>query len=65
MRLPELVTTRNLGENPMKKNVMPKQAAPVERLSPATAGAGAVGGVGPNQHGALKSGLPFAGDDAE
>jgi prenylated cyclic peptide (anacyclamide/piricyclamide family) len=67
MRLPELVTTRNyLGENPMKKTVMPKQAAPVERLSPATAGAGAEGGVGPNQHGApARSTIPFAGDDAE
>ncbi|MBW4494392.1 MAG: anacyclamide/piricyclamide family prenylated cyclic peptide [Oscillatoria princeps RMCB-10] len=56
------------------KTVMPKQAAPVERLSPATAGAagasagGEKEGVGPlifflPQPGGGTS--PFAGDDAE
>lgn len=50
----------------MKKNVMPKQAAPVERNSPATAGAAGAekGGIGPS----FLSGIPFppfAGDDAE
>ncbi|WP_017719778.1 anacyclamide/piricyclamide family prenylated cyclic peptide [Kamptonema formosum] len=49
------------------KTFMPKQSAPVERLSPATAGAAGGGGVVPlwgdkwfteNTH-------PFAGDDAE
>jgi prenylated cyclic peptide (anacyclamide/piricyclamide family) len=53
----------------MKKNVMPKQAAPVERLSPATAGAGA----GADKGGVVAHYLryyyspstPFAGDDAE
>ncbi|MCU0515444.1 MAG: DUF5840 family protein [Oscillatoria sp. Prado101] len=47
----------------MKKNVMPKQAAPVERLSPATAGAGAEGGVVALLYGPFIP--PFAGDDAE
>jgi prenylated cyclic peptide (anacyclamide/piricyclamide family) len=49
----------------MKKNVMPKQAAPVERLSPATAGAAGAekGGIGPSY---LWNEInPFASDDAE
>ena len=51
----------------MKKSVMPKQAAPVERLSPATAGAagGEKGGVVPHFTLAQIPGIPFAGDDAE
>ena len=52
----------------MKKTVMPKQAAPVERLSPATAGAAGAekGGVVPQvwERVGVK-GNPFAGDDAE
>ncbi|MBW4494393.1 MAG: anacyclamide/piricyclamide family prenylated cyclic peptide [Oscillatoria princeps RMCB-10] len=49
------------------KTVMPKQAAPVERNSPATAGAGAEKGVEvvPSGHWALPDIVPFAGDDAE
>jgi prenylated cyclic peptide (anacyclamide/piricyclamide family) len=49
------------------KTVMPKQTAPVERLSPATAGAVGAGGVVPlwdsNWFGGNEK--PFAGDDAE
>ncbi|WP_017719776.1 anacyclamide/piricyclamide family prenylated cyclic peptide [Kamptonema formosum] len=56
------------------KTVMPKQAAPVERLSPATAGAAEKGGMMPQVKlpsgeylggGKLFGGSPFAGDDAE
>jgi prenylated cyclic peptide (anacyclamide/piricyclamide family) len=49
----------------MKKNVMPKQAVPVERLSPATAGAAGAekGGSGPSWE--IFTLIPFAGDDAE
>ncbi|MBW4494390.1 MAG: anacyclamide/piricyclamide family prenylated cyclic peptide [Oscillatoria princeps RMCB-10] len=48
------------------KTFMPKQAAPVERLSPATAGA-AGGGVVPLWDSKWFGGNegPFAGDDAE
>jgi prenylated cyclic peptide (anacyclamide/piricyclamide family) len=58
----------------MKKNVMPKQAAPVERLSPATAGAAGAERGGVEAHyflprktilGILSTTAPFAGDDAE
>jgi hypothetical protein len=59
----------------MKKTVMPKQAAPVDSLSPATAGAaGAEKGVVPNLRGGVGGNggyrgwafsTPFAGDDAE
>jgi prenylated cyclic peptide (anacyclamide/piricyclamide family) len=58
----------------MKKTVMPKQAAPVERLSPATAGAAGAekGGIGPAlcyrgqcQYFHNEDAAPFAGDDAE
>jgi prenylated cyclic peptide (anacyclamide/piricyclamide family) len=48
------------------KTVMPKQAAPVERLSPATAGAGAAGIVASTHCDiATRQCFPFAGDDAE
>jgi prenylated cyclic peptide (anacyclamide/piricyclamide family) len=49
----------------MKKNVMPKQAAPVERLSPATAGAEVVGVVPSIRYGGDGYTVPFAGEDAE
>jgi prenylated cyclic peptide (anacyclamide/piricyclamide family) len=45
---------------------MPKIAAPVERNSPATAGAGAAGIVASTQCDlATKQCSPFAGDDAD
>ncbi len=50
------------------KTVMPKQTAPVERLSPATAaGAAAGGGVVPlwQSNWFTENTQPFAGDDAE
>jgi prenylated cyclic peptide (anacyclamide/piricyclamide family) len=65
----KLLANRNFWRKKMKnKTVMPKQTAPVDRLSPATAaGAAGGGGVVPLWDSKWFGGneKPFAGDDAE